>query len=108
MEKKEFIIIDGDKSDHLYNIVIDEIDGFERVSLNYSNHAEWNNTIKDKTALSYINTGDSIRLNKKIQNLDYAQLFELRLLLNFEREIDTNEKNKEKSKVIENKTLFEI
>jgi hypothetical protein len=55
-----------------------------------------------------VNNGDGINFDRKFKSLDYAELFELRLLLNFEQQIDNNSLNRKKYRIVEDKTLFEV
>jgi hypothetical protein len=58
--------------------------------------------------MSVTNNGNGIKFDKKIKELDYGDLVVLRLLINFEHQTDANPVNREKHRIIENKTLIEI
>ena len=55
-------------------------------------------------------TGNGVRFSKNIKSMDYSELFAMRLLMNYERETDTNEYNREKSQIysVDNTNKFEI
>lgn len=105
-DKQTYMVIDHEDI-HEYDIVKELTDDGEKITLFRSNNPVWNSHARGERLLSLINNGDEIKFDRKFKSLDYAELFELRLLLNFEQQTDDNPHNRKKYRIIENKTLFE-
>lgn len=71
------------------------------ISLFYSEGEQWTSHTRGEFIMKLKVTGDGIKLSKNTKNLEYDELHEMRLLMNYERETDTNELNKVKSQVYE-------
>jgi hypothetical protein len=93
---------------HEYDIIKESTDEGEKITLLRSNNPTWVDDAKGEKIMSLVNNGDGINFDRKFESLDYAELFELRLLLNFEQQIDSNYLNRKKYRIIENKYLFEV
>jgi hypothetical protein len=99
MNKSYFIFEEGL---HEYTIVDTILENdVRRLELQYSNAEHWDARVRGTVAIS-MNIDDlDIIFSPQINHIDYGQLHLLRLLINFERETNSNDKNKEKSEVIE-------
>lgn len=105
-DKQTYMVIDHEDI-HEYDIVKELTDDGEKITLFRSNNPVWTSHARGERLLSLVNDGNGIKFDRKFKSLDYAELFELRLLLNFEQQTDDNPHNRKKYRVIENKTLFE-
>jgi hypothetical protein len=107
MKDKQIYIVLDHKGVHEYDIVKESTDKGEEITLFRSNNPTWTEQSKGEKIMSLVNNGDGITFDRKFKSLDYAELFELRLLLNFEQQIDNNSLNRKKYRIVEDKTLFE-
>ena len=107
MSRKKFMVFDKDNV-HEYNIVVTETSEGVDYSLFRSENEQWNLNCKGELVLSMFNDGNGLIFNKRIKKIDYGISFAIRLLLNFENFIDSNETNKEKVKIIENIVIAEL
>ena len=107
MNDKQTYMVLNHEGVHEYDIVKESTDEGEKITLFRSNNPMWTEQVKGEKIMSLINDGNKINFDRKFKSLDYAELFELRLLLNFEQQTDDNPLNRKKHRVIENKTLFE-
>ena len=107
MKDKQIYMVLNHEGVHEYDIVKELTDKGEEITLFRSNNSTWNEQAKGEKILSLVNDGNEIKFDRKFKSLDYAELFELRLLLNFEQQTDDNPHNREKYRVVEDKTLFE-
>jgi hypothetical protein len=105
MKKNYFVSnVDGE---HEYTITIEDTDDGVLTTLYRSKSTVWSESIRGEFILSMLNTGDGVKLNKKFKKLDYSELFELRLLLNFENKCDTD-LNRDSYIVNEVNLFFEV
>ena len=107
MSVKKYIILSKDGL-HEYDLTVEDTKKGEKFSLFTSNGEQWNEPHKGKLLLSMTNDGDGIKFDRKLKVLDYAQLLYIRILVNFEHQNDRNPKNREKYRVIENKTVIKM
>lgn len=106
-DKETYMVLDHEGV-HEYDIVKELTDEGEKITLFRSNNPIWTEQAKGEKILSLFNDGNEIKFDRKFKSLDYAELFELRLLLNFEQQTDVNLLNRKKYRIIENKHLFEV
>jgi len=106
-DKQTYMLVDHEGV-HEYDIVKEITDEGEKITLFRSNNDVWTDHAKGEKIMSLINNGNEINFDRDLKSLDYAELLELRLLLNFEQQTDDNHHNRKKFSVIENKTLFEL
>lgn len=107
MNDKQKYMVFNHKDEHEYNILKEITDDGEKITLFRSNSSTWTDHSKGEKIMSLIDDGNAIKFDRKFKSLEYHELFELRLLLNFQNQTDDNPHNREKYRVIENKTLFE-
>ena len=107
MNDKQIYMVLDHEGVHEYDIVKESTDKGEEITLFRSNNPIWTSHAKGEKLLSLVNDGNGIKFDRKFSLLDYSELLELRLLLNFEQQTDANPINREKYRIIENKTLFE-
>ena len=107
MSSKKFMVFDQENV-HEYNIVVEETDKGVEYSLFMSEGEQWNDHAKGELVLSMVNDGNGVTFSKKLKKLDYTDLFAVRLLLNLENFMDSNPRNREKSKIVEEKIVVEI
>ena len=105
-DKQTYMVLDHEGV-HEYDIVKKSTDKGEEITLFRSNNSTWTEQAKGEKIMSLVNNGDGINFDRKFKSLDYTELFELRLLLNFEQQIDNNSLNRKKYRIVEDKTLFE-
>ena len=108
MSKKKTYMVFNHENEHEYDIVSKLTDKGEKITVHRSNSKIWLNHARGEKILSLTNDGNSIKFNRKIKELDYGDLVVLRLLLNFEHQTDDNAINREKLRVIEDKTTFKV
>ena len=106
-DKETYMVLDHEGV-HEYDIVKELTDEGEKITLFRSNNPIWTEQAKGEKILSLFNDGNEIKFDRKFKSLDYAELFELRLLLNFEQQTDVSLLNRKKYRIIENKHLFEV
>jgi len=103
---KTYMVIDHE-GEHEYNIVVKKTKKDNtKYSIYRSKSANWHQP--GEFIMSITSTDDGIKFNTPIKSLAWDDLECLRLLINFDREIDDNPMNKIKHKIIEDKVLFEI
>jgi hypothetical protein len=105
-DKQTYMVLDHENV-HEYDIVKEMTDEGEKITLFRSNNPTWTEQARGEKILSLVNDGNEIKFDRKFKSLDYSELFALRLLLNFEQQIDSNYLNRKKYRIIEDKTLFE-
>jgi hypothetical protein len=59
--------------------------------LHYSNHHEWYETLRGKIAMEVVDTGDGIKFSKPLDELDYSEAQQLRILLGIIMKSDCEE-----------------
>jgi len=106
MSVKKFMVFEDNV--HEYNLVVEETDNGVEYSLFMSEGEQWNEHARGKLSLSMVNDGNGVTFSKKLNKMDYSDVFAVRLLLNFENFLDTVPKNKEKVKIIEDKIVVEL
>lgn len=104
--KKTYMVIDHEGK-HEYNIVVNKTKKDNtKYSIYRSQSESWHEP--GEFIMSITSTDDGIKFGTNITSLGWDNLECLRLLINFDREIDDNPMNKIKHKIIEDKVLFEI
>jgi hypothetical protein len=87
-EKKYVVLSDGQ---HEYDILDSTNNKGHRVmKLFYSEAEFWNANIRGKMVLKMVDTGNGVRFSKNAKSLDYGELAEIRLLMNFAKSTDEN------------------
>lgn len=88
-------------SDNLHEyVIIDRPTTKGRVISLYHSHAEhWTTHTRGTLTMKMTVTGNGVRFSKNIKSMNYSELFEMRLLMNYERETDSNQLNNVKSLV---------
>lgn len=86
---------------HEYTITDKPTKNGRVISLFYSEGEQWTSHTRGEFIMKMKVTGDGVKFSKNTKSLQYDELHEMRLLMNYERETDTNELNKEKSLVYE-------
>jgi hypothetical protein len=86
---------------HEYTIIDTPTDTGRVISLFYSEGKQWTSHVRGEFIMKLKVTGDGVKLSKNTKVLRYDELHEMRLLMNYERETDTNELTKVKSRVYE-------
>lgn len=100
--KRKFIVLNNE-SEYEYDIIVEETDNGLLTTLFRSNSSIWSDSVKGNEVISILNNGNGVKFTNKLnKKLDYHELYELRLLLNFENSIDT-ELNKDGYKFLEEK-----
>ena len=107
MKDKQIYMVLDHEGVHEYNIVKESTDKGEEITLFRSNNPTWTDHARGEKIMSLINDGNEITFDRMFISLDYAEFFELSLLLNFEQQIDNNSLNRKKYRIVEDKTLFE-
>ena len=107
MEKQTYMVLNHEGG-HEYDIVKKLTDEGEKISIYRSNNQIWHSHVRGEKIMSITNNGNGIKFDKKIKELDYGDLVVLRLLINFEHQTDASPINREKHRLIENKTVIEI
>ena len=107
MDKQTYMVLNHE-GEHEYDIVKELTDEGEKITTYRSNSKIWCSHVRGEKIMSVTNNGNGIKFDKKIKELDYGDLVVLRLLINFEHQTDANPVNREKHRIIENKTLIEI
>jgi hypothetical protein len=108
MNDKQTYMVLNHEGVHEYDIVKELTDEGDKITLFRSNNPTWTEQAKGEKILSLVNDGNEIKFDRKFKSLDYSELFELRLLLNFEQQTDVCPINRKKYRIIENKHLFEV
>lgn len=104
---KKYMVISKDGL-HEYDLLVETVKHGNKFSLHYSEGKQWFEHTKGKLAISMINTGNDIKFDRTIKNVDFAMLLHIRILINFEHQTDVNLKNQEKYRVIENKVIIKL
>lgn len=107
MDKQTYMVLNHE-GEHEYDIVKELTDEGEKITAYRSNSKIWYSHVRGEKIMSITNDGNGIKFDKKIKELDYEVLVVLRLLINFEHQTDANPINREKYRIIENKTLIEL
>jgi hypothetical protein len=107
MDKQTYMVLNHE-GEHEYDIVKELTNEGEKITTYRSNSKIWYSHVRGEKIMSVTNNGNGIKFDKKIKELDYGDLVVLRLLINFEHQTDASPINKEKHRLIENKTLIEI
>lgn len=97
MEIKTYVVLDNGQ--HEYNIVEKPRKNGRILSLYYSNADFWTAHTRGKLAMKMTITGNGVRFSKNIKSLDYSELAQMRMLMNFEQATDSNEYNRLKLQV---------
>lgn len=108
MAKKEKYLVLNKQNEHEYTIICEESERKTEISLFSSKADIWNDHAKNELQLSLVDNGDEVIFDRELKTLDYANLFSLRLLLNFKTSIDENKNNREKCKIIKKKNLIKL
>ena len=95
---------------HEYTIVDKETTMGRKISLFHSDGEQWTSHTRGTMVMKMTVTGDGVKFSKNIKSMDYSELFAMRLLMNYERETDTNGYNKLKSQIysVDNTNKFEV
>jgi hypothetical protein len=95
---------------HEYTIVDKPTTKGRKISLFYSDAEQWTSHTRGTLVMKMTVTGNGVRFSKNTKSMDYSELFAMRLLMNYERETDTNEHNREKSQFysVDNTNKFEL
>lgn len=107
MESKTYMVFDPNGV-HDYNIVVDNNDKGDRFRLYASQGGHWTEQHRGSLILTLVDDGNGVSFDRPLKKVDYSSLFELKILLNFRDQTDTNELSHQKWKVVEDKTLAEI
>jgi hypothetical protein len=87
-QKKYVVLSDGQ---HEYDIVDTYNDKGHRIlKLFYSQEEFWNANNRGKMVLKMVDTGNGVRFSKNAKSLDYGELAEMRILMNFAKSTDEN------------------
>lgn len=106
--KKTFHVFD--QGLHEYTIVDKETTKGRKISLFHSDGEQWTSHTRGTMVMKMTVTGDGVKFSKNIKSMYYSELFAMRLLMNYERETDTNGYNKLKSQIysVDNTNKFEL
>ena len=86
--KKYVVLLDGQ---HEYDIVDTHNNkGHRTLKLFYSQEEFWNANNRGKMVLKMVDTGNGVRFSKNGKSLNYGELNEMRLLMNFAKSTDEN------------------
>lgn len=86
--KKYVVLSDGQ---HEYDIFESTNDKGHRIlKLFHSQEDFWNARIRGKLTLKMVDTGNGVRFSKNAKSLNYSELAEMRLLMNFAKNTDEN------------------
>ena len=86
--KKYIVLSDGQ---HEYDILDSTNNKGHRIlKLFYSQEEFWNASIRGKLILKMVDTGNGVRFSKNGKSLNYSELAEMRLLMNFAKSTDEN------------------
>lgn len=106
--KKTFHVFD--QGLHEYTIVDKETHKGRKISLFHSDGEHWTSHTRGTMVMKMTVTGNGVKFSKNTKSMDYSELFFMRLLMNYERETDTNGYNKLKSQIysVDNTNKFEL
>lgn len=95
---------------HEYTIIDKPTTKGRKISLFYSDAEQWTSHTRGTLAIKMTITGNGVRFSKNVKSMDYSELFCMRLLMNYERETDSNGYNKLKSQIysVDDTNKFEI
>lgn len=95
---------------HEYTIIDKPTAKGRKISLFHSDAEQWTSHTRGTLIMSMTITGNGVRFSKNIKSMDYSQLYAMRLLMNYERETDTNGYNKLKAQIysIDDTNKFEL
>jgi hypothetical protein len=96
MNKKLYVFEDGL---HEYTIIDKETTKGREISLWYSEAEHWTSHTRGTLILTMLVTGNGVKFSKSTKSLDYGELHEMRLLMNYERETDSFILNRGKSQI---------
>jgi len=105
--KKTFRVVDNE-GQHEYDIAVEIIEEGEEFTLFRSLDSYWAEHVRGDKVLSLVDNGNGVVLSKKIDEMDYSEILELSLLLNFHRKYEKNNLERVKYSVSENILLFKI
>jgi len=106
LKKKTFVVLNED-GEHEYDISVKDTDEGTEMTLSLSHSHTWTESSRGEERISLLDDGNGILLSHKVKRMDYAEAFELMLLLNFNRNFD-KELAGLKYRVMEAIPLFEI
>jgi hypothetical protein len=90
-----------DEGLHEYSITDKPTKNGRVISLFHSNGEQWTSHTRGEFIVKITVTGNGVKFSNKINKMGYDILHSMRLLINYERETDTNGYNKIKSQVYE-------
>ena len=86
--KKYVVLSDGE---HEYDIIETyNKKGHRVLKLFYSQASFWNSNIRGTLSLKMVDTGNGVRFSKNVKSMDYGELAEIRLLINFNKSTSEN------------------
>jgi hypothetical protein len=99
-----------EEGNHEYTIIEKETPNGRKISLFYSDNEQWTSHTRGELAMKMVVTGNGVKFSKNSKNLDYSELHYMRLLMNYERETDSNDYNKIKSQIyfVGDENSFEV
>lgn len=107
MRNKNYLVL-NQEGQHEYDLKVVETEKETSFELYRSSGEQWTEHIRGTLAMSMFNDGNCVGFNKDFKNLDFAQLTEMRILINFENMTDENPLNREKFRVIEDNAILEL
>lgn len=93
---------------HEFDIDIEEVANGKLYTLSHSNSDIWKNHSKGEKQLEMLDTGDDVIFTPPLHILNYADICNLRLLINLDHILDENPKNLEKYRLVEVSNTIEI
>jgi hypothetical protein len=105
LKNRTFIVLNED-GEHEYDITVEDTDEGTKMTLSLSNSQTWTESSRGEKRMTLLDNGNGIYLNHKVKHMDYAEAFELMLLLNFNRNVGNQSESK--YSVMEAIPLFEI
>lgn len=107
MTKKIYLVFNV-VGNHEYTIIT-KINGKGRevTTLFRSLSSDWTEAVRGEKVLRMTDNGNGITFDREMQDLDYSELAELKILLRFNQKID-NAYSDETWRIIESKHFFEI
>lgn len=105
--KKEYLAIDNEGL-HDYDIIVEDMeDKGVKYSIHMSRGEQYQTHAKGELVLSMTDTGNEIKFNKSLKEMDYSELLCLRILLTVENKLDEGDKSL-KYRIVENKPILEV
>lgn len=86
---------------HEYTIIDKPTTKGRIISLYHSKGEQWTINTRGTLTMKMTVTGNGVRFSKNVKSMNYSDLYEMRLLMNYERETDTNDLNKVKAMVFD-------